>query len=308
MESQPPSQPAVSEQSRGLPPVTPPSGRFIAQLFLVPGTIVFIAVLLMLAFSNLLGGSQDPAGYLKQLDSDNTGVRWRGASDLAQVLKRPESMNLKTNATFALDLAQRLRTGLDDLNQEEKRVQDKTAQGSAQAKEAAWGKPLDAKRDYVSFLAAAIGDFYVPVGVPLLSEMVLRAESPDPRNILRRRQALGSLCNLGNNLKEFDKLPKEKKAEIMDLLVKETAGKESPRTDFARHGLYYLDRAKLSAEKESSIVMVDATLAKVAEDQDQYLREWVALAFNFWDGPLAEPTLQKLGRDKGQGTTVRFRD
>jgi hypothetical protein len=308
MESQPPAQSTIPMPNRGLPPVTPPSGRFIAQLFLVPGTIVLMAVLLMLAFSNLLGGSQDPAGYLKQLDSDNMDVRWRGASDLAQVLKRPESVNLKTNAAFALDLAQRLRAGLDDLIQEEKRIQDKTAQGAPQVKEAAWGKPLDAKRDYVSFLAAAMGDFYVPVGVPLLSEMVLREESPDPRNILRRRQALGSLCNLGNNLKEFDKLPKEKKAEIIDRLVKETASEEAPRTDLARHGLYYLDKSKLPSDAEASIVKMDATLAKVAEDQDQYLREWVALAFNFWDGPLAEATLQKLARDKGQGTTVRFRD
>ncbi len=308
MESQPSSQPAFSEPSRGLPPVTPPSGRFIAQLFLVPGTIVLMAVLLMLAFSNLLGGSQEPDGYLKQLDSGNMDVRCAARSDLAQVLKRPESVNLKTNATFALDLAQRLRAGLDDLNQEEKRVHDKMAQGSPQAKEAAWGKPLDARRDYVSFLAAAMGDFYVPVGIPLLSEMVLHQESADPRNILRRRQALGSLCNLGNNLKEFDKLPKEKKAEIIDLLVKESAGMDPPRTDLARHGLYYLDKTKLPAATESGIVKVDATLAKVAGDQDQYLREWVALAFNFWDGPLAEPTLQKLARDKGQGTTVRFRD
>src|SRR5215470_9969335 len=85
---------------QGLPPVTPPSGRFITQLFLVPGTIVLVAVLLLLAFRYLLGGGYEPANFLKQLDSDNADIRWRGASDLAQVLKRPESMNLKADPMF----------------------------------------------------------------------------------------------------------------------------------------------------------------------------------------------------------------
>src|SRR2546423_15439883 len=100
-----------SVPQRGLPPVTPPSGRFIAQLFLVPGMIVLVAVLLLLAFRYLLGGGYEPANFLKQLDSDNADIRWRGASDLAQVLKRPESLNLKSDPIFALDLAHRLRVG-----------------------------------------------------------------------------------------------------------------------------------------------------------------------------------------------------
>src|SRR5947209_5674261 len=114
MESQPPTPPTVPEPARGLPPVTPPSGRFIAQLFLVPGMIVLVAVLLLLAFRYLVGGGYEPANFLKQLDNDNADIRWRGASDLAQVLKRPESMNLRSDAAFALELAQRLRAGLDD--------------------------------------------------------------------------------------------------------------------------------------------------------------------------------------------------
>src|SRR5204863_10203135 len=52
--------------SAGLPPVTPPSGRFIAQLFLVPGMIVLVAVLMLLAFRYLLGGGYTPENFLKQ--------------------------------------------------------------------------------------------------------------------------------------------------------------------------------------------------------------------------------------------------
>ena len=175
--------------------------------------IVLMAVLLMLAFSNLLGGSHEPASFLKQLDNENTDIRWRGASDLAQVLKRPESMNLRADPGFALgSCRKRLRTGLDDLIREEKRIEDKTAKSSPAEKDAAWGKPLDAKRDYVNFLAAAMGDFVAPVGIPLLNEILLREDSPDPKSILRRRQALSSMSNLGNNLKRFHKICPDKPA------------------------------------------------------------------------------------------------
>src|SRR5437870_3598056 len=115
--------PAASpDPPKGLPPVTPPSGRFIAQLFLVPGAIVLLAVLLLLAFRYLLGGAYTPSSFLRQLDSDNADIRWRGASDLAQVLKRPESVHLKADAQFALDLCQRLRASVDDLVTEEKSI------------------------------------------------------------------------------------------------------------------------------------------------------------------------------------------
>ncbi len=100
-------------------------------------------------------------------------------------------------------------------------------------KEAAWGKPLDAKRNYVSFLAATLGDFVVPVGVPLLSEIVLRDDSPDPRNILRRRLALHALSNLGDKIQGFAKLSATQQTEIFDKLLKETASTNPQRA--ARH-------------------------------------------------------------------------
>lgn len=300
------SQTPLPQPTRGLPTVTPPSGRFIAQLFLVPGLIVVVAVLFLLAFRYLLGGGYEPANFLKQLDNDNADIRWRGASDLAQVLKRPESLHLKADAAFALDLAQRLGAGLDDLLQEEKRVADNTAAAAPAAKDAAWGKPLDAKRNYVNFLAATMGDFLVPVGIPLLSDIMLRNDSPDPKNILRRRLALSALINLGDNINGFRKLPATQQAEIRALLVKETGAADPRRALAARNGLYYLDKKQTPENATTGIVEVDRTLARVAQDPDQFLRELVAYAFNFWDGPQAEPTLQKLARDQGQGTLVRI--
>src|SRR5262249_56727306 len=47
MPSEAPRSPAASPPG-GLPPVVPPSGKFLAQLFLVPGIIVTVAVLWLL--------------------------------------------------------------------------------------------------------------------------------------------------------------------------------------------------------------------------------------------------------------------
>src|SRR5262245_57125427 len=108
-----------NEQLKGLPPVTPPSGRFIAQLFLVPGLIVAVAVLLLLGVRSLVGGAHSSTEFLHKLDSPNADIRWRGANDLAQVLQRPESLALASDPTFALDLAERLHKALVDFEQAE---------------------------------------------------------------------------------------------------------------------------------------------------------------------------------------------
>ena len=65
------------DPAKGLPPVVPPSGRFIAQLFLVPGLIVAGAVIVLLGFSWLAGGPRTADAFLRDLDSPNTDIRWR---------------------------------------------------------------------------------------------------------------------------------------------------------------------------------------------------------------------------------------
>src|SRR5947209_4816846 len=106
--------PPVPSPGPALPPVRPPSGRHIAQLFLVPGLIVGGAVAILLGFSWLAGGSRTPDQFLKNIDSANVDIRWRAASDLAQVLKRDEI--LAADPEFALRLAERLQRALDELD------------------------------------------------------------------------------------------------------------------------------------------------------------------------------------------------
>ncbi len=306
MESDHSQPPVTSDPFQALPPVAPPSGRFILQLFLVPGLIVACAVLLWLLFFGYLGvgGTPTPAYFLQQLDSDNADIRWRGASDLAQVLKRPESLQLRANPTFALDLVARLRRAVDDLWALEKRTQDKIDQhklGEVEQKKE-W-KKLAPQRDHVRFLAAALGDFALPVGVGLLSELALKDDSPDLQgNTLRRRQAVWALGNLGENIKEFAKLPAERQAEVLEVLQKESAA-DTPRGAWAGNALHYLGRRQPAS---AALVLVDHTLARCARADDRYLRAQVALALNFWAGDAVEETLLLLSRDDGHGTLLRI--
>src|SRR3954454_25235141 len=98
------------DPAKGLPPVVAPSGRFIAQLFLVPGLIVAGPVVVLLGFSWLAGGPRSPGAFLQGLRSANPDIRWRTASDLAHVLRRDDI--LATDARFGLNHAHLLRQAL----------------------------------------------------------------------------------------------------------------------------------------------------------------------------------------------------
>jgi hypothetical protein len=295
-----------SEPAPGLPPVLPPSGRFIAQLFVVPGLIVLFVVMLLVGFAYL---ANSQAGYttnyfLQRLDNPNADIRWRAANELAQILNRPEQASLKWKADprFALDLAERLQTAQEELMRKEEELQQRIATRSATEQEAAW-QSLRSQRDHLLFLAAALSDFHIPVGAPLLCDLGLRDNSPDVKgNTLRRRQAVWALAKLGENTGGFRKLPAAEQAAIGETLRQEAAA-STPRGRWARTALHYLG-VDVAAEPDS--VHVDEVLARLAESPDRFLRELVAYAFNFWPGPLAEPTLLRLAQDDGHGTLMKI--
>ncbi len=317
------------ERREGLPPVAPPSGRFILQLFLVPGLIVAVAVLLWFGFRSIFGQAQTADAFLSRLDDPNPEIRWRGASDLAQTLGREESP-LRTDAKFGLDLAERLQKATNELSEEETRLQSKIAELPEKKRRKAWRK-LDSKRKLVIFLTSAVRNFEAPVGAPVLCEIALR-ESPDLEgNAELRRIAVVALGHLGSNLRKFDKLDPEKKEEILSTLKKEAEG-SSPRSDWARTALYYIDTRPAGGRvlmdsvvpvlvataehpwaatamiyalnRTPTVTLVDETLAKLARAEDRGLREYVAVALSFWDGPLVEPTLLMLAEDDGHGKLI----
>src|SRR5436190_24030273 len=154
MESPPPND--APKPDAGLPPVQPPSARFIGQLFVIPGLIILVVVVLFIVSVLLVRREREPNHFLQQLDSSNLDIRWRGASDLAQILKRPEPATLrwKADATFALDLTERLDLAFKRLQTEEKAIAVQVAESTSKDKELLWRK-LNHDRDHVSFLIGA---------------------------------------------------------------------------------------------------------------------------------------------------------
>src|SRR5438067_350545 len=197
----------------GLPPVTPPSGKFIAQLFVVPGLIVAVAVGGIWFVTWLVGGFFTPEHFLKDLRSGNAEVRWRRASDLAQVLKRDEA--LASNASFALDLTDLLRQALRESEQSEAAFAERRrgqATGGAGGPETP--KELQDERAFIEFLIPCLGNFVVPAGVPLINELAAKDAGDSPALALRRQLAVWALANAGENLKRCDSLSAGKQRAI----------------------------------------------------------------------------------------------
>ena len=350
MQSESPLPSSNNGAPQGLPPVAPPSGRFIAQLFLVPGLIVAVAVFIVLGSSYLVQSSHTAESFLKDLDSANPEIRWRGAHDLAQVLKRPESLVLASDPKFALDVAERLDRAIAEVEKAEKTTADEIASAEKAAKQqnhkftdnerAAYWRKLANQRNHVLYLTACMGDFTLPVGASVLGNLAVKDSGPEIKGLTaRRRRAVWSLGNLGNNFKrrylgentgpEDKVLTREQKDKILEQLKQEAAG-HGKRAEWARWTLPYLEKGRpgtqaLDREWMSQLAAwasagplytlpwllpesqgVDAILARCASADDPFLREQVALALYFWDGPLVEPTLLRLAHDDGHGRKVEI--
>jgi hypothetical protein len=292
----------------GLPTVEPPSGRHILQMFIVPGVIVAAIVIVLLVFMWLFGGPHTPEQFLKKLDDPNPEVRWRTASDLAQVLLRDQEMS--SNADFALGLAQRLDNAIRASEPAEKalaerldKIKDKAALAEEWKKirgEEQW-KKLEAERNYIMYLGACLGNFTVPAGVPLLKQMAEQTDGMEPRGLAARRwRAVFALANLGQKLdKDYPALPDLRKD-----LIEQQLTKAAERKDLAPWAGPALEHIKNRRAGRPDLMGLTGTFKKCVgldpkwqpkqdprQDfgtSDPFLRELVALALNFWTGTDAE--------------------
>src|SRR5437764_5889104 len=133
----------------GLPTVSPPSGKFLLELFVVPGVIVGVVVCLLLVANWLFSGSRSPEAFLRRLDDPNPEVRWRAASDLSQTLLRDP--RLAADAGFALQLADRLQEALAAAEPAERSFAERFATLPPAERRKERSRP-EADRHYIQFL------------------------------------------------------------------------------------------------------------------------------------------------------------
>ncbi len=168
-----PSESRVHSPDDALPPVEPPSAGFIVQLFLVPGVIVGLILLVWLLFSRIAQTGHDPSDYLRALQR-NTPARWQAAANVADALRtKDKNQALKANVTFAAELAKILDAEL---------ASDRRAATDIQ---------------FQGFLCKALGEFNAATGLPaLLKAAALPAEES---TLQLRRAALEAIALLASN-------------------------------------------------------------------------------------------------------------
>jgi len=275
------------EPKKGLPTVVPPSGGHIVQLFVVPGAIVVGVVVVLLGCTGLsgwfFGFSNSADSCLKRMREANPDVRWRAANDLAQILKRDQE--LASNPKVGLDLAELLSQAIEDLDREEKAFGDRRRQPRAEGTDGAEKdlvpSTLKSQRKFVQFLSACMGTMSVPVGAPLLAQMVRKDTGEDSKTTaLLRRDAVWALANLGENRKQYDALSAARKEAILAELQAEAEKGVSSRARWARSTLN-----ALQGKEDFGVV---PALADCASAKDPDLRKLVSLAFTFWPPSAAE--------------------
>jgi hypothetical protein len=299
------SAPSDPNPAPGLPPVVPPSGRHIVQMFLVPGFIVAAVVLVLLFFTWLQSGHSDASGIIANLDAANAEVRWRAANDLTQRLKRDD--NLAASPQLSLRLCELLQKRLEEYDQAVKAPKDRSNPENR--------KELLGHRKDVQFLVACVGNLMVPTGSELLSKVLSRpGGSDEDGRILLRREAVWAMSNLGNNLAKLKDLSSDRRVEIISGLQAESAA-GGDRKRWADVAIDYL-QALQDGKQPSSHGVVEALAAaadNAGPDSDVFLRELVGHALNFWHGDdkeekLIDATLVKLAHDNGEGKVYQLED
>lgn len=298
---------APRDSAKGLPAVVPPSGKFIAQLFLVPFLIVTLVVCFLITINWLVGGARSPKDFLDKLDSANPEVRWRGAEELAQYLQREEA--LAANPSFALELCDRLQSAVKELKSQEKDLVEFRKQQSDASGLERRTKAFQQAENYVLYLSSCVASSIIPVGAPLLGDMAASTGGADPETAAqRRRWAMWNLAKLGDNVNRFEKLKPEQQDAIVAALAEQAANPSRTRSEWAEKAHNYLRGPQAHSLQALGL---EKDFVAAASDPDPFLRQLTALALSFWEGTpqeneRIEEVLLRLAHDDGHGEdTVR---
>lgn len=158
-----------------LPPVEPPSAGFLVQLFLIPGLIVTIIVVVWLLFHWLAQMGNDPRQYVKQLRG-NSETRWQAAVNLAGALHGEAGDAIKQDASLAAELSQILDDEIRGASMEE--------------------GPINMR----IYLCRALGEFQVATGLPVLLKAAETQRGDAEADV--RRAAVQGIAALAANMQK----------------------------------------------------------------------------------------------------------
>src|SRR5262249_55378190 len=158
-----------------LPPVQPPSAGFLIQLFLVPGIIVAIIVVVWVLVDWLAHMESDPQKYVDGLRRNGDDA-WRQADNLAEMLHSSRGDELKGNARLAATLADIL----------DERI--------------AAGTMDESSINLRFFLAKALGEFNTPDALPTLIKAAMT--NRDPKELPVREAAIDAISSSIDNLRK----------------------------------------------------------------------------------------------------------
>jgi HEAT repeat protein len=172
-----------------LPPVEPPSAGFIVQLFVVPGVIVLVVVLIWVLFNWLAQKGNDRDAFVRALARDNE-ARWQAAFNLAQALKAERGSHHPT-LTVDRELARQL-AGI---------LTSEIEAGSLEA------NPLTLR----IWLCLALGEFHVNDGLPGLLKAASTVRDEKEQDV--RRAALEGIALLASNVTDQQALADNRELE-----------------------------------------------------------------------------------------------
>ncbi len=172
------SDPSLSPGTRPaeLPPVEPPNAGFLIQLFVVPGVIVVVVVLIWVLFNWLAQKGNDRDAFVRALQRNNE-ARWQAAFNLANALRAERgssSPTLINDPELAGQLAGILQKEIKDGSLEE--------------------NPISLR----IYLSRALGEFTVPDGLPALIEAATTVRDEKESDV--RRAALEGIALLADNV------------------------------------------------------------------------------------------------------------
>ena len=187
-----------------LPPVEPPSAGFIVQLFVVPGAIVVVIIMVWLMFNWLAHMGNDRDAYVRAL-SRNNEARWQAAYNLAEAL-RSERIAQQPVLTVDKKLAEQL-AGI---------LAEEMEAGSMEE------RPISLR----IYLSRALGEFRVDDGLPVLIKAASTQRADAEADV--RRAAIEGIALLAANFPDGDKrfVDDEKLREALS----EAAGDSDHRT------------------------------------------------------------------------------